>query len=50
MLTEQRLLILVAAAAVWRALQKEQGPGNGRVLATFLMLVAVLSLIARGVS
>ena len=50
MLTEQRLLILVAAAAVWRALQKEQGPGNRRVLATFLMLVAALSLIARGVS
>ena len=50
MLTEQRLLILVAAAAVWRALQKEQGPGNRRVLATFLMLVGALSLIARGVS
>jgi Zn-dependent protease len=50
MLTEQRLLILIAAAAVWRALQKEQGPGNQRVLATFLMLVAALSLIARGVS
>ena len=50
MLTEQRLLILVAAAAVWRALQKEQGPGDRRVLATFLMLVAALSLIARGVS
>ena len=50
MLTEQRLLILVAAAAVWRALQKEQGPGNRRVLATFLVLVAALSLIARAVS
>jgi Zn-dependent protease len=50
MLTEQRLLILVAAAAVWRALQKEQGPGNRRVLTTFLVLVAALSLIARGVS
>ena len=50
MLTEQRLLILVAAAAVWRALQKDQGPGDRRVLATFLVLVAALSLIARAVS
>ena len=50
MLTEQRLLILVGAVAVWRALQKEQGPGNRRVLATFLLLVAALSLIAQGVS
>ncbi len=49
-LTEQRLLFLVGAVAVWRAVQKEQGPGNQRVLATFLILVAALSLIARGVS
>jgi Zn-dependent protease len=50
LLTEQRLLFLVGAAAAWRALQKEQGPGNPRVLATFLILVAALSLIAQGVS
>lgn len=48
--TEQRLLFLVGAAAVWRAMQAEQGPGNSRVLATFLALVAALSLIAQSVS
>ena len=48
-LTEQRLLLIVGAVAVWRALQQEVGPGNGRVLATFSGLVIALSLLARGV-
>ena len=50
MLTEQRLLFIVGAVAVWRALQSEVGPGDSRVLATFVMLVMALSLLARGVS
>ena len=50
MLTEQRLLLIVAAVAVWRALQSEVGPGDSRVLATFVMLVMALSLLARGVN
>ena len=35
---------------VWRALQRETGPGDARVLATFVMLVFALSLLARGVN
>jgi len=49
MLTEQRMLFIVGAVAVWRAMQREAGPGNARVLATFVALVFALSLLARGV-
>jgi len=49
LLTEQRLLFIVGAVAVWRALQRDAGPGNARVVATFVMLVMALSLLARGV-
>ena len=49
MLTEQRLLFLVGGVAVWRSLQKETGPGDTRVLATFVMLIIALSWLARGV-
>jgi Zn-dependent protease len=48
-LTGQRLLLVVAGVAVWRALQRDAGPGNARVLATFAGLVLALSLLARGV-
>jgi Zn-dependent protease len=48
-LTEQRLLLIVGAVAVWRAMQSEQGPGDTRVLATFATLVVALALIARGI-
>ena len=47
--TEQRLLLIVAGVAVWRALQDEAGPGNAQVLATFVGLVFALALIARDV-
>ena len=47
--TEQRLLVIIAAVAIWRSLQRDAGPGNARVLATFIMLVFALSIIARGV-
>ena len=47
--TEQRLLIIVGAVAIWRALQRETGPGDTRVLATFVVLVVALSLLARGI-
>ena len=49
MLTEQRLLLIVGGVAVWRSLQKETGPGDTRVLATFVVLVVALSLLARRV-
>jgi hypothetical protein len=49
LLTEQRLLLIVGGVAVWRALQREVGPGDRRVLATFAMLVGALSWLARAV-
>ncbi len=49
LLTGQKLLIIVGAVAVWRAVQREVGPGSGRVLATFVVLVAALSWMAMGV-
>lgn len=49
LITEQRLLLIVGGVAVWRALQQEAGPGDSRVLATFVVLVAALSWLARSV-
>ena len=49
LMTEQRLLLIVGAVAIWRAWQSDPGPGDTRVLATFVVLVAALSALARGV-
>jgi len=48
-LTGQRMLFLVGGVAVWRAMQREVGPGDRRVLATFVVLVAALGWLARAV-
>jgi len=48
-LTGQRLLFIVGGVAVWRAAQREVGPGDRRILATFVLLVVSLSWIAKGV-
>ena len=47
--TEQRLLFIVGGVAVWRAMQRDVGPGDRRVLATFVVLVGALSWIAMAV-
>jgi Zn-dependent protease len=47
--TEQRLLFVVGAVAVWRALQQETGPGDTRVLATFMTLIIALAWLARSI-
>jgi Zn-dependent protease len=49
MITEQRLLLIVGGVAVWRAVQDASGPGDRRVLSTFVALVLLLALLARGV-
>lgn len=49
LLTEQRLLFVVGAVAVWRSFQRDAGPGDMRTLATFVMLVIALAWLARGV-
>jgi Zn-dependent protease len=47
--TEQRLLFLVGGVAVWRAMQREAGPGDPRTVMAFGVLVLALSALARGV-
>jgi Zn-dependent protease len=49
LVTEQRLLFIVGGVAVWRAFQREAGPGDTRTLATFVVLVVTLAWLARGV-
>ena len=49
LMTEQRLLLIVGGVAIWRAWQSDPGPGDTRVLATFVVLVTALSALARGV-
>ena len=49
-LTGQRFLWIVGAVAIWRSMQREVGPGNRRVLATFAGLVVALAWIAGGVA
>jgi len=46
-LTQNTILLIVGAVAVWRAVQREVGPGNQRVLATFVVLIAALSWLAK---
>jgi Zn-dependent protease len=48
-ITHQKMLILIGAVAVYRAFQKESGPGDRRTFATYLVLLIVLTWLARGV-
>jgi Zn-dependent protease len=48
--TELKFLWIVGAVAVWRAMQREVGPGDRRVVATFVGLVIALAWIAKGVA
>ena len=45
----QRMLVLIGGVAVWRGFQRESGPGDTPTLATFVVLVVALSLLARTV-
>jgi Zn-dependent protease len=49
LVTGQKLLFIIGAVAVYRAMQRAVGPGDRRVLATFVALVGVLSWIAKAV-
>ena len=49
LVTGQRMLVLVGGVAVWRAFQREAGPGDTRALGTFIVLIVALSLLARTV-
>ncbi len=49
LLTGQRMLVLVGAGAVWRAMQHETGPGDTQTIVTFSVLILALSALARTV-
>jgi Zn-dependent protease len=44
--TGQGMLVLIAGVGVWRALQRESGPGDRQTLATFAVLIVALSFFA----
>ena len=50
LLTNQRLLALVGIVAVWRAVQKEQGPGDAKAFGIYVGLIAALSWLAMAVA
>ena len=50
LLTNQRMLLLIGIVAVWRAVQREQGPGDTKAFATYVGLVGTLSWLARAIA
>ena len=46
-LTGQKLLIIVGAVAIWRTFQSAVTLGDRRTLATFIVLIAVLSWLSK---
>jgi Zn-dependent protease len=50
LLTNQRMLLIVGIVAVWRAVQKEQGPGDTKAFGTYVMLIGALSWLARAIA
>jgi Zn-dependent protease len=50
LLTNQKMLVIVGIVAVWRAVQKEQGPGDTKAFATYVMLVGALSWLSRAIA
>ena len=44
------ILLLVGGVGVWRAMQRDTGPGHTPTCVTFIVLVALLSLLATGVA
>jgi Zn-dependent protease len=50
LLTNQKMLVIVAIVAVWRAVQKEQGPGDTKAFGKFVLLVGALAWLARAMA
>jgi Zn-dependent protease len=50
LLTNQRMLLIVGIVAVWRAVQKEQGPGDTKAFGTYVGLIGALSWLARAIA
>jgi Zn-dependent protease len=49
LLTNQKMLVIVGIVAVWRAVQKEQGPGDRTAFGTYVVLIGALSWLARAI-
>jgi len=45
-LTNQKMLMIVGLVAVWRAVQKEQGPGDQKAFGIYVMLIGALTWLA----
>ncbi|MEP7065670.1 MAG: site-2 protease family protein [Gemmatimonadota bacterium] len=50
LLTNQRMLVIIGLVAVWRAVEKEQGPGDNKAFATYVGLIGALSWLSRAVA
>jgi Zn-dependent protease len=50
LLTNQRMLLIVGVVAMWRAVQREQGPGDTKAFGTYVMLIGALSWLARAIA
>ena len=46
LLTNQKMLMIVGIVAVWRAVQKQQGPGDQKAFGIYVMLIGALSWLA----
>jgi Zn-dependent protease len=50
LLTNQKMLMIVGIVAVWRAVQREQGPGDQKAFGTYVMLIGALAWLAFAVA
>jgi Zn-dependent protease/ribosomal protein L32 len=50
LLTNQKMLVIVGIVAVWRAVQREQGPGDTKAFGTYVMLIGALSWLSRAIA
>jgi len=50
LLTNQRMLLIIGLVAVWRAVEKEQGPGDNKAFATYVGLIGALSWLSRAIA
>lgn len=50
LLTNQRMLLIIGLVAVWRAVERAQGPGDNKAFATYVGLIAALSWLSHSIA
>jgi len=50
LLTNQRMLLIIGLVAVWRAVEKVQGPGDNKAFATYVGLIGALSWLSHAIA